>query len=190
MTSETHRSGTDRVAEVVGHAAYSGYDVIVNVQGDEPFLEEAHVSAAAQLVLDGWDVGTIATPVLDVESWRNPAVVKVVRRGDGAALYFSRAPIPHRREAEPSAADLSSAPYLRHMGVYAYTPEALRRWVSLPESALERIEKLEQLRALEAGITIGVAVVDAAAAGVDTPEDAARAEAILKSNGWKHSSRW
>ena len=190
LTSGSHRSGTDRVAEVASREPYAGYDVIVNVQGDEPFLDEAHVSAAARLVLDGWEVGTIATPLLEPEAWRNPAVVKVVRRADGAALYFSRAPIPYRRDGEPTSSDLASAPYLRHMGVYAYAPDALRRWVSLPESGLERIEKLEQLRALEAGIRIGVAMVDAAAPGVDTPEDAVRAETILKADVSKHSPRW
>lgn len=190
LTSELHRSGTDRVAEVASREEYAGYEVIVNVQGDEPFLEESHVSAAARLVLDGWEVGTIAAPVADAEAWRNPGVVKVVRREDGTALYFSRAPIPFKREGEPRESELSRAPYLRHMGVYAYSPAALRRWVSLPESELERIEKLEQLRALEAGIRIGVALVTPAAGGVDTAEDAARAESILKSHVSKHSPRW
>lgn len=191
LTSESHRSGTDRVAEVVSRTEYAGCDVIVNVQGDEPFLAEAHVAAAAGLVVDGWPIGTIATPIGDVAEWRNPSVVKVVRSGSGAALYFSRAPIPHRREGEPTDADLRSGVYLRHMGVYAYTPAALRQWVSLPESTLEGLEKLEQLRAMEAGLSIGVAVVEPSAAGVDTPEDAARAETILlESNVSKYSPRW
>jgi 3-deoxy-manno-octulosonate cytidylyltransferase (CMP-KDO synthetase) len=106
-------------------------------------------------------------------------VVKVARRQDGAALYFSRAPIPHRRDAAPQPEELRSEPYLRHIGVYAYRREALLRWTKLPEAPLERIERLEQLRPLSAGMGIGVAVVGAAEGGVDTPEDARRAEARL-----------
>src|SRR5690606_400184 len=119
----------------------------------------------------GFDVGTAATPVRTLEAWRDPAVVKVVRGDDGRALYFSRAPIPHLRGAEPSPEELASERYLRHLGVYAYTPGALARWVTLSAGDLERIEKLEQLRALAAGLTIGVAVVDDGEGGVDTPED-------------------
>ncbi|HEX7117201.1 MAG TPA: 3-deoxy-manno-octulosonate cytidylyltransferase [Longimicrobiales bacterium] len=179
MTAASHASGTDRVAEVAARPAYAGYDVVVNVQGDEPFIEEAPVAAAARLVAEGWPVGTVATPVRDLEAWRDPGVVKVVRGDDGRALYFSRAPIPHRRDGEPSAEELASGRYLRHLGVYAYTPAALARWVALPAGELERIERLEQLRALAAGTAIGVAVVDAAEGGVDTIEDARRAEARL-----------
>jgi 3-deoxy-manno-octulosonate cytidylyltransferase (CMP-KDO synthetase) len=102
--------------------------------------------------------------------------VKVVRGDDGRALYFSRAPVPHPRDAEP---DFASGAYLRHVGIYAYTRDALLRWVSLPESTLERTEKLEQLRPLAAGIRIGVAVGEPAEGGVDTPADAARAERTI-----------
>lgn len=179
MTAASHASGTDRVAEVASRAGYAGYDVIVNVQGDEPFMDEAPVAAAARLVAEGFDVGTAATPVRTLEAWRDPAVVKVVRGDDGRALYFSRAPIPHLRGAEPSPEELASERYLRHLGVYAYTPGALARWVTLSAGDLERIEKLEQLRALAAGLTIGVAVVDDGEGGVDTPEDARKAEARL-----------
>lgn len=179
MTLATHPSGTDRVAEVATRSPYRGFDVIVNIQGDEPLIGEDQVRAAASLVKEGWDVGTVATPVRSLEAWRSPAVVKVVRRDDGGALYFSRAPIPHLRDGEPSADDLASSCYLRHLGVYAYAPDALRRWVALPPSPLERIERLEQLRALEAGLSIGVAVVDHAEGGVDTYDDARRIEARL-----------
>ncbi len=178
-TAASHVSGTDRVAEVVARPAYAGYDVVVNVQGDEPFMDAETVGAATRLVVEGWDVGTAATPVRTGESWRDPAVVKVVRGDDGRALYFSRAPIPHRRDGEPTPAELASPRYLRHVGVYSYTPTALARWVALPAGELERIERLEQLRALAAGLAIGVAVVDAAEDGVDTYEDARRAEARL-----------
>jgi 3-deoxy-manno-octulosonate cytidylyltransferase (CMP-KDO synthetase) len=179
LTSSDHPSGTDRVAEVIGVPAWAGYDVIANVQGDEPFVREDHVAAAVEAVRQGWEVGTVATPVGSLEAWLDPSVVKVARRQDGAALYFSRAPIPHRRDAAPQPEELRSEPYLRHIGVYAYRREALLRWTKLPEAPLERIERLEQLRPLSAGMGIGVAVVGAAEGGVDTPEDARRAEARL-----------
>lgn len=180
LTAASHASGTDRVAEVVTRPEYADYGIIVNVQGDEPFIQEAPVAAAARLVAEGWDIGTAATPVRSADAWRDPAVVKVVRGADGGALYFSRAPIPHPRDAEPTPAALASPWYLRHLGVYAYTASALARWVALPAGGLESIERLEQLRALAAGLRIGVAVVDEAEGGVDTPEDARRAAARLR----------
>lgn len=183
LTSPEHPSGTDRVAEVVARAAYASFDVIVNVQGDEPFVGEDAVLGAAGLAVSGWDVGTAATPLRDAQAWRSPDVVKVVRRDDGGALYFSRAPVPWRRGGEPDAQALAGPAYLRHVGVYAYTPEALRRWVALPPHPLEREERLEQLRPLAAGLGIGVVVVAAAERGVDTAADLAWAEGRLDSGG-------
>lgn len=181
LTDPAHPSGTDRVAEVARHPDWSGFDVVANLQGDEPLLESAHVEAAVGLVRgDGWEVGTCATPVRELEAWRDPGVVKVARTREGRALYFSRAPIPFLRDGTPDEARLGHEPFLRHLGLYVYRKEALVRWVGLPPSPLEEIEKLEQLRALEAGIGIGVAVVEAAAPGVDTPEDAARMEILLE----------
>jgi 3-deoxy-manno-octulosonate cytidylyltransferase (CMP-KDO synthetase) len=116
-----------------------------------------------------------------MEAWQDPGVVKVTRRADGAALYFSRSPIPHLRGGAPTAEALGAEPYLRHIGLYAYRPEVLRRWSELPVSELEAIERLEQLRALSAGLTIGVGVVAGAAGGVDTLADAERAEQRLRS---------
>ncbi|HWV56858.1 MAG TPA: 3-deoxy-manno-octulosonate cytidylyltransferase [Longimicrobiales bacterium] len=182
MTSADHPSGTDRVAEVATRRRFRGYDVIVNVQGDEPFLEADHVARAVELVRGGWDVGTVATPVRTVDAWRDPAVVKVVRSEDGGALYFSRAPIPFVRDGEPPETDLASAAFLRHVGLYSYSRDALLRWVALPVGELERRERLEQLRPLAAGISIGVAVVESAAPGVDTPADAAWAETRIRSD--------
>jgi len=179
MTREDHPSGTDRVAEVARSPEFREYPLIVNVQGDEPFVRREHVEMAVGLVRDGgWDVGTVATPIQSTEEWREPAVVKVVRGDDGGALLFSRAPVPHPRDAEP---DFRSGLYLRHVGIYGYTRDALLRWVALPEGALERAERLEQLRPLAAGVRIGVAVGRPAEGGVDTPADAARAEAVLES---------
>jgi 3-deoxy-manno-octulosonate cytidylyltransferase (CMP-KDO synthetase) len=181
LTSPDHPSGTDRVAEVADRPAYRGYDLIANVQGDEPLLKEAHLAAAIGLVRDqGWQVGTCATPLLDEEARKDSSVVKVVRASGGRALYFSRAPIPYKREGKPTQEELEREPYLRHIGLYSYTRDALADWVALAPTRLEELEMLEQLRPLEAGLRIGVAVVGAADPGVDTPADAVRMEAKLE----------
>ena len=180
MTLATHGSGTERVAEVAARAAYGNYDVVVNVQGDEPFIEETHVMGALQMVMAGFDIGTVAAPVQTLDDWNDPAVVKIARAENGRALYFSRAPIPCRRDAEPTAQQLSSEAYLRHIGVYAYGCDALARWVALPVTYLEQLEKLEQLRPLAAGMSIGVSVVPAAPGGIDTPADLERATQMLQ----------
>ena len=181
MTAEEHPSGTDRVAEVAARAEYAGFPVVVNVQGDEPFVRRGQVEAALACVRDGgWELGTAATPVATLDAWRDPSVVKVVRGEDGGALLFSRAPIPHRRDGEPSPGELSGGLFLRHLGIYAYRRDALFRWVALPEGALERTERLEQLRPLAAGMRMGVGITEAAEGGVDTPADARRAELRLR----------
>lgn len=181
MTAGEHPSGTDRAAEVAAREEYAGFPVVVNVQGDEPFVRAEQVDAALACVRDGgWEIGTAATPVGTLDAWRDPSVVKVVRGADGAALFFSRAPVPHRRDGDPSPDDLSGGLYLRHLGIYAYRRDALFRWVALPEGALERTERLEQLRPLAAGMRIGVGITEAPEGGVDTPADAARAELRLR----------
>ncbi|MFW5904930.1 MAG: cytidylyltransferase domain-containing protein, partial [bacterium] len=172
--------GTDRVAEVARRPEYRTFSVVVNVQGDEPLIREDHLRKAMELVSPGpWSVGTCAAPLESPEARRDPSVVKVARSGDGRALYFSRAAIPYKRDAAPSDEELAGPPFLRHLGIYVYRRETLLEWVSLPPSALERVERLEQLRALEAGIPVGVAVVRDAAPGVDTQADVARMEEIL-----------
>lgn len=177
LTDPAHPSGTDRVAEVARDAAYEAFQVIVNVQGDEPFLSAEHVREAVRLVRDGgWELGTVATPIATRAEWLEPSVVKVVRGDDGGALLFTRAPVPHPRDAEP---DFGGESYLRHVGLYAYRRDALLRWVALPEGRLEQIEKLEQLRPLAAGMRMGVAVGPPAEGGIDTPADAERAERLL-----------
>jgi 3-deoxy-manno-octulosonate cytidylyltransferase (CMP-KDO synthetase) len=185
LTSRHHSSGTERIAEVIDGGGFGELACIVNIQGDEPFIEREQIEPVIALILDGWPLATCATPVGTMEAWRNPSVVKVVRGDDGRALYFSRAPIPFCRDREPSAAELGREPYLRHIGVYAYTPGALKQWVNLPPHMLEQTEKLEQLRALAGGIEIGVAVVPSSPEGVDTPEDALRAEQLLREVGAK-----
>jgi 3-deoxy-manno-octulosonate cytidylyltransferase (CMP-KDO synthetase) len=188
MTALEHPSGTDRVAEVAARAAYRDFGVVVNLQGDEPLVREEHVAAAVRLVReDAWPVGTCAAPLGSEEARRDPGVVKVVRAADGRALYFSRAAVPYSRAGKPTEAELGAPPFLRHVGLYAYTREALAGWVATPPSTLEGIEMLEQLRALEAGIPIGVAVVGAAEGGVDTPADVVRIEERLRDLGSVHA---
>ncbi len=179
LTSALHRSGTERVAEVARASRWAGYDLIVNVQGDEPFVQASHVDGAVAQVRAGRDIGTVGAPVATAAAWHDPAVVKVVCADDGRALYFSRAPIPHCRGREPTPAELTSHGWLRHIGVYAFSRVALFRWVTLAPTVLEDIEKLEQLRPLAAGMSIGVSVVEAAEPGVDTPADLDRAEERL-----------
>jgi 3-deoxy-manno-octulosonate cytidylyltransferase (CMP-KDO synthetase) len=170
LTDPHHPSGTDRVAEITRRPEFADYDVIVNVQGDEPFLPADAPRGAIDMVTSGaFPLGTAAVPappaILDA-----PDVVKVVRADDGRALYFSRAGIPFLRDsAERSERDVM---VLQHLGIYAYTRDALARWVALPPHPLERVERLEQLRPLAAGIAMGVAVLDdAAPRGIDTEED-------------------
>lgn len=177
MTRADHPSGTDRVAEVANSAEFKGYDTLVNVQGDEPFIGADAVGGALTLVTSGdFPVGTAACRA-GAEILANPDVVKVVADSHGRALYFSRAPIPFLREAGDRA--VRDGLVRQHLGVYAYTRDALRRWVSLPPHALEVSERLEQLRALADGLAIGVAVVaqSQAAPGIDTEEDLVAANA-------------
>lgn len=177
LTRADHPSGTDRVAEVAGRSEYQAFDVIANVQGDEPFLDGEALRGAIERVRAGDDVGTAAAP-LAAESAADPARVKVVTDLAGRALWFSRAPIPFRRDADVPTDGL----YWQHVGLYVYARRALERWVSLPPTAAEQAEKLEQLRALEHGMTIGVARLPAAAApGIDTQEDLTKAQAHWRS---------
>ncbi|MDF3053807.1 MAG: hypothetical protein K0S19_1912 [Geminicoccaceae bacterium] len=166
-------TGTDRVAEVAGRLEYAAFDVIVNIQGDEPFVSrEALAGALGRLEL-GDEVGTAAAP-LDAAFVADPSRVKVVTDAGGRALYFSRSVIPYRRDP----GDPSDGLYWQHLGIYAFTRAALLRWVTLPPTAAEQAERLEQLRALQHGMTIGVALLQhPALPGIDTADDLRRAEA-------------
>lgn len=170
LTAEHHPSGTDRVAEVAARSELADHDVIVNVQGDEPFVPAAAVRGAVAMVRDGnFPLGT-ASSRATTEALRSPSVVKVVTDDSGRALYFSRASIPWLRDVEDVA--IQAALARQHIGVYAYRRDALARWVALPQHPLERVERLEQLRPLAAGIAMGVAAIDEAPArGIDTHED-------------------
>jgi 3-deoxy-manno-octulosonate cytidylyltransferase (CMP-KDO synthetase) len=173
LTSSGHQTGTDRVAEVAARREFQGFDTVVNIQGDEPFLPREALSGALARTEQGDDVGTAAAP-LDPRLASDPSRVKVVTDARGRALYFSRSAIPFRRDGEASGDDI----YWQHLGIYAFTRAALARWVTLPPSAAEQAERLEQLRALHDGMTIGVALLrEPALPGVDTVDDLRRAEA-------------
>lgn len=170
MTSSSHRSGTERVHEISEtHKA----DIYLNVQGDEPLTRPEHIASLIEVMQDPEvEVGTLKTacPPMDVSA---PSAVKVVTDLSGRALYFSRSTIPHDRDGTQPA-------YFKHLGFYAYRKPALDRFVALPESSLERSERLEQLRFLENGIEIQVAETPFDTIGVDTEEDLWRVEQVLR----------
>jgi 3-deoxy-manno-octulosonate cytidylyltransferase (CMP-KDO synthetase) len=170
MTSSQHRSGTERVHEISQSVEA---DVYMNVQGDEPMIQAAHVATLVELMKDkNIPVGTLRTPATP-EDIANPNAVKVVTDLSNRALYFSRSTIPYDRGA-------SQPRYFKHLGIYAYRKAALERFVTLPESSLERAERLEQLRFLENGIPIYAAETPYDSVGVDTQEDFARVQKILE----------
>jgi len=175
LTGSDHPSGTDRVAEVAARPEYARYDIVLNVQGDEPFVSRDALAGALAIVADGRaPIGTAAVRA-EASMLDRPDVVKVVRRDDGRALYFSRAPIPFLRESTDAA--LRDPLVRQHVGVYAYHRDALQQWVGWPPHPLELIERLEQLRPLAHGLAIGVAEVSAVDGGIDTEDDLARANA-------------
>jgi len=172
LTHDRHLTGTERVAEVVARPEFARYDLVANIQGDEPFMPREALERSVARVEGGDDVGTAAAP-LELALVEDPARVKVVTDLAGRALYFSRSVIPHRREPDDPAEGL----YWQHLGIYVYTRAALQRWVALPPTDAEQAERLEQLRALQNGMTIGVGrLSEPALPGIDTPEDLRRAE--------------
>jgi 3-deoxy-manno-octulosonate cytidylyltransferase (CMP-KDO synthetase) len=169
MTSASHRSGTERVHEISTVMAAEAY---LNVQGDEPLTRPEHIDSLLKVMQQpGVDVGTLKTPAAAIDI-PNPSAVKVVTDGCGRALYFSRATIPFDR-------DSAKPPYYKHLGIYGYRKRALDQFVGLPESSLERIERLEQLRFLENGVPIYVGETPFDTVGVDTEEDLRRVAEML-----------
>jgi 3-deoxy-manno-octulosonate cytidylyltransferase (CMP-KDO synthetase) len=178
MTARTHVSGTDRIAEVAAARQWAEGDIVVNVQGDEPLIPPAVIGQVAQLLVTHAraDMATLAARIESINDFNDPNHVKVACDAGGRALYFSRAPIPWNRDATTTLTPAS----LRHIGIYAYRVSALRKLASLPPSRLEQIEKLEQLRALESGLEIRVALaVERPLADVNTAADLERAERAL-----------
>ena len=179
MTRADHKSGTDRIeeaAEKIGTDA----DVIINIQGDEPFVQPSQIKTLMQL-FDNADtqIGTLGKRFEDMAAVNNPNSPKIATDRQGFALYFSRSVIPYVRGAEQTEW-LSHFPYLKHLGIYAYRREVLHEITQLPQSPLELAESLEQLRWLENGYRIRVGLTDAETVGIDTPEDLQRAETFLK----------
>ncbi|MCU0661592.1 MAG: 3-deoxy-manno-octulosonate cytidylyltransferase [Myxococcota bacterium] len=188
LTDPEHASGTDRIAEVAARAAFAPRDIVVNLQGDEPGIEGAVVCRAAMALSAHPEAGisTMAAAIRDVETLRNPNVVKVVLDNSGFAHYFSRAPIPWHREAFAAGLDtLERLPegitYLRHIGIYGYRVEVLRAVSKASPLGAEKAEALEQLRALAMGIRIHVTVLEHAPShGVDTVDDLRRVAARME----------
>lgn len=191
MTAKDHASGTDRVAEAAGKLGLQDEDIVVNIQGDQPLLETAPLEAMVELLVadEGFHMTTAACP-LEMADLDNPNRVKVVLDRGNGAIYFSRSPIPYDRDRvvkDLLSAGRSNRPgfpgYLRHLGLYAFKNAFLRKFVSLEQGMLERIEMLEQLRAIENGYRIGVAVVDNAPVEVDTHEDLEAVRRIVAAKG-------
>ena len=176
MTRADHQSGTDRIAEAVeGQAA----EIVVNIQGDEPLVDPSLIDELVGVLAGGnqWDMATASAPISDTETLEKTQVVKVVCDSEGGALYFSRSVIPHVRDG---AGDRDLSLYRRHIGIYAYRSSFLARMVAEPQCALEKAEKLEQLRALHLGAKIAVVDSCETGIGVDTAEDVAVVEKELR----------
>ncbi len=177
MTASTHESGTDRIAEVA--AQLKDADIIVNVQGDEPFVAAGQLEALlAPFQDDSVQITTLARRIHEEADLFSPNVVKVVRNEAGAALYFSRQTIPYLRDV-PLGQWLTQEQHFQHVGIYAYRRDCLLALTKLPLSVLEQSEKLEQLRWLAAGYTIQVAETTIASIGIDTPADLERAASLI-----------
>jgi len=171
MTSPLAASGTDRVAEVASRRP--DIEIFVNVQGDEPELAGSSIDLVIRLLEENPQapMATLATPIRRRDQYEDPACVKVVFDSRGRALYFSRSPIPHARQWDDGLLTDNPPHFFQHVGMYAYRREFLLEIAQLPPSPLEQVEKLEQLRVLEAGHEIVVSVVDESTVGIDTPQD-------------------
>jgi 3-deoxy-manno-octulosonate cytidylyltransferase (CMP-KDO synthetase) len=182
MTSAKHASGTDRIAEVVRAKGFAADDIVVNLQGDEPMMPARAVNevAAALHAQPQTDIATAVAPIRSLAEFLDPSCVKALRGRDGQALYFSRAPVPWPRDSVSAGRPTEYAGAWRHIGIYAYRVRSLLQFAAWAPTPLEETEKLEQLRALEHGMRIHLAVLsEAPPAGVDTPEDLERVRAGL-----------
>ena len=178
MTRSDHKSGTDRISEALEKVG-GGFDVVINIQGDEPFIQKSQLETVMQCFDDPrTQIATLGKPFESMEAVENPNSPKIVLDNDGYALYFSRSVIPFVRGKEHEEW-LSHFPYLKHIGLYAYRTEVLREVSKLPQSTLELAESLEQLRWLQNGYKIKVGLTNVETIGIDTPEDLQRAEEKL-----------
>lgn len=176
MTRPDHPSGTDRVAEA---ANASDDDIIINIQGDEPLINPDLIDDVARKLRDEpqWQMSTACAPINTIEELNAPTIVKVVLDGADGALYFSRLPVPYKRDGE---IDISSGLYQRHIGIYGYRGAFLKQFISAPQCVLEKTESLEQLRAMYIGGRIGVVRTNEKGIGVDRPEDIEVVERIIR----------
>lgn len=178
MTSSNHKSGTDRIREALDKINLP-YDVAVNIQGDEPFIQPSQIQALCDCFNDpATQIATLGKPFESMEAAENPNSPKIVLTNDNYAMYFSRSIIPFVRGKEKSKW-LANYPFLKHLGIYAYKTEVLREITQLPQSSLELAESLEQLRWLQNGYKVKVGITHIETVGIDTPEDLARAEQLL-----------
>lgn len=179
MTRTDHKSGTDRIEEAIEKIG-GEWDVVVNVQGDEPFVAKSQLDTICHCFDDPTtQIATLGKPFESMEAVQNPNSPKIVVDNMGFAMYFSRSVIPYVREKEKSSW-LTHYPFLKHLGIYAYRKDVLRQVTQLPQSSLEIAESLEQLRWLQNGFKIKVGTTDVETVGIDTPQDLERAEEFLK----------
>ena len=179
MTSPYHRSGTDRIEEALQHIG-GQWDVVLNVQGDEPFIQPSQIETLCSCFDEQQtEIATLGKPFATIEAVENPNSPKIVVDNKGFALYFSRSMIPFIRGVEKNNW-LSHYPFLKHLGIYAYRTEVLKQITQLPQSSLELAESLEQLRWLQNGFRIKVGTTDIETIGIDTPEDLAKAEKFIQ----------
>lgn len=168
MTSTEHQSGTDRIAEVA--KKYPNYELLINIQGDEPFVSEKHINPLLDLLKKGHQIASLTIPINSISDLNNPNKVKVVMGENGTALYFSRQAVPYQRDIDFKDW-LKKVKYYKHIGMYGFQRKTLLELTQLPLSNLEKIEKLEQLRWLENGHTIAMHITDFESLNVDVPED-------------------
>lgn len=179
MTRTDHKSGTDRIEEAIEKIG-GDWDVVVNVQGDEPFVAKSQLDTICHCFDDPTtQIATLGKPFESMEAVQNPNSPKIVVDNMGFAMYFSRSVIPYVRGKEKSSW-LTHYPFLKHLGIYAYRKDVLRQVTQLPQSSLEIAESLEQLRWLQNGFKIKVGTTDVETVGIDTPQDLKRAEEFLK----------
>ncbi|MEN9612416.1 MAG: 3-deoxy-manno-octulosonate cytidylyltransferase, partial [Bacteroidota bacterium] len=180
MTDASHFSGTDRCAEVLSMPAYRGFDAAVNIQGDEPFIQPFQIDmlVSALMSYKNLQIVTLAKKIDALEAVLNENIVKVIFDGTFQALYFSRHPIPFVR-GQPVENWLNQTSFYKHIGLYAFRSDALQKVAQLKPSRLELAESLEQLRWLENGFKIGIALTDMETIGIDTPEDVAKVQHFL-----------
>ena len=179
MTRTDHKSGTDRIEEAIEKIG-GEWDVVVNVQGDEPFVAKSQLDTICHCFDDPTtQIATLGKPFESMEAVQNPNSPKIVVDNMGFAMYFSRSVIPYVRGKEKSSW-LTHYPFLKHLGIYAYRKDVLRQVTQLPQSSLEIAESLEQLRWLQNGFKIKVGTTDVETVGIDTPQDLERAEEFLK----------